>query len=81
MRFTLQELETLDNVLGRVKRTEQEDQHYLVGIEFIEESQLRDVLSQAEIDLLSDNFGSFSHRVHDVLQKYVQRTRTVGQSK
>ena len=46
MRFSLQGAETLDNVLGIVKRVDQDESCYLVGIEFICRDYLLDKLSK-----------------------------------
>ncbi len=78
MHFSLQGGETLDNVLGSVKRVEQDGPSYLIGIEFIGEDHLRDRLSQAELDLLKVDLGAFARKVEDVLQKYICRSPTPG---
>ncbi len=71
MRLRLQEVEKLDNILGVVKRVEKDEDGYLVGIEFITKENLRDMLSEAEIDLLSENVSGFEERVHEVLSRYL----------
>lgn len=71
MRFTLQETETLENVLGFVKRVERDEDMYLAGIEFVGRDFLQDKLSQGEIDLLTDSADDFEHRVQDVLSRYL----------
>lgn len=71
MQFTLQGVETLANVLGLVKRADAESGTYLAGIEFLNRSQLPDLMSRAEIDLLGDNCANFNDRVRQVLSKYV----------
>jgi hypothetical protein len=71
MQFTLQGVETLANVLGLVKRADGESGIYLAGIEFLTRSQLPDLMSRAEIDLLGDNCANFNDRVRQVLSKYV----------
>ena len=73
MRFILQDVEKLDNVLGLVKRVEQDGEGYLVGIEFVSRENLKDMLSQAEIDLLSENVSGFEATVNEVLKKYLYR--------
>ena len=75
MRFILQDVEKLDNVLGLVKRVDQDGEGYLVGIEFVSRENLKDMLSQAEIDLLSDNVSGFDATVHKVLGKYLYREK------
>jgi hypothetical protein len=78
MRFTLQEVESLDNVLGLVKRTDVEAGTFLVGIEFISRKQLDDLLSSSEIDLLPEQLGGFDQRVKEVLSRYVRQTTPAG---
>ena len=73
MRFILQDVEELDNVLGVVKRVENDGEGWLAGIEFISRDNLMDMLSQAEIDLLSENANGFEERVHELLGKYLYR--------
>ena len=75
MRFILQDVEKLDNVLGLVKRVDKDGEGYLVGIEFVSRENLKDMLSQAEIDLLSDNVSGFDATVHNVLGKYLYREK------
>ncbi len=76
MRFTLQEQETVDNVLGLVKRTDVDSGTFLVGIEFINRERLYDLMSQNEIDLLPENLSGFNERIRQVLDKYVHHERT-----
>ncbi|UCE23381.1 MAG: PilZ domain-containing protein [Candidatus Zixiibacteriota bacterium] len=71
LRFILQEVEKLDNVLGVVKRVDKDGDNYLAGIEFISRENLKDLLSQAEIDLLSENVNGFEEKVHEVLSRYL----------
>ena len=71
MRLTLQGSLKLDNILGVVKRIEKDDEGYLAGIEFIARENLKDLLSQAELDLLSENISGFEDRVHEVLSRYL----------
>ncbi len=71
MRFRLQEVEDLDNVLGLVKRTEQDEDVFLSGIEFITRQQLEDKLSRAELDLLGDSLNDFQGTVQSALEKYL----------
>lgn len=71
LRFSLQETEIVDNILGLVKRVDNDEDTYLTGIEFITREQLEDRLSEAEMELLSDELGSFDNRVNEVLQRYL----------
>ena len=73
MRFILQDVETLDDVLGVVKRVDKSGKSFLAGIEFIARENLVDMLSQAEIDLLNENVNGFHEKVREVLAKYLYR--------
>lgn len=79
MRFILQDVETLDNVLGVVKRVEKDGEGYLAGIEFLSRDNLMDMLSQAEIDLLSENINGFEEKVHELLGKYLYRDERMNE--
>lgn len=78
MSFILQEVERVNNILGIVKRVEKNDADYLVGIEFISRENLKDLLSESEINLLSDNVNSFHEKVHEVLSRYLYEDATGG---
>ena len=71
MQFGLQEVEKLDNVLGLVKRVDEDEEVFLVGIEFITLEKLEDYLSKPELDLLKDSYGDFQNRIQEVLSKYL----------
>ncbi len=73
MRFFLQGVETLDNVLGAVKRIERDEGRYLAGLEFIGRDYLLDKLSRGELEMLSENLSNFTQTVQDVLKKYTYR--------
>jgi hypothetical protein len=73
MRFTLQEDEKVDNVLGLVKRTDVDSGTFLVGIEFITRQQLYDLMSEREIELLPESLTGFDERIRQVVSKYVHR--------
>lgn len=75
MQFTLQEVETIANVIGLVKRSDVDEGTVLAGIEFLTRAQLPDRLSRAEIDLLGDKCANFDERVKQVLSKYVHREK------
>jgi len=77
MCFTLQGEESLESVLGLVKRSDVEDDFCLVGIEFVDRRRLRDLLSQGELDILSTEFSDFGESVKDCLQKYLYNEKTI----
>jgi hypothetical protein len=76
LQFTLQESESLDHVLGVVKRVEQDPDGCLTGIQFVDRQYLADKLSQGEIDLLPDKFDTFRIRVSRILQNYIYKVST-----
>ena len=76
MRFTLQEDEKVDNVLGLVKRTDVDSGTFLVGIEFITRQRLYDLMSEREIELLPESLNGFDERIRQVVNKYVDQRRT-----
>jgi hypothetical protein len=80
MRFTLQDVETLDHVLGLVKRADHDDGAFLVGIEFITRERMTDIFSQGEMDILSDKLTDFEEQVRTVLGRYVHNDRISGSS-
>jgi hypothetical protein len=75
MHFTLQDVESLDNILGLVKRSERDEGSFLVGIEFISREYLVDLFSEGELDLLSDKMCGFNDQVRTVLNKYIRKEK------
>lgn len=71
MRFRLEGLESLDNVLGLVKRCDHDGAVCLTGIEFVTREHLRDRLSAAELDLLGERAADFNEGVRRVLARYL----------
>lgn len=71
MKFTIQDVETMSNVLGLVKRTDLTDGIHLAGIEFISTDQLCDRFSTAECDLIAGQAASFKEQIHKTLSKYL----------
>lgn len=72
MRFTLQGVEAIDNVLGLVKRCDPDEDVYLAGVEFTSREQLADMLSGPDMEMLPQDACSFHERAQLVLEKYVQ---------
>lgn len=75
MRFTLQDVECLDNVLGLVKRADLDDGAFLVGIEFVTRERMADVFTQGELDILAGRISDFDEQVRAVLGRYIRRER------
>lgn len=71
MSMKVEGYESLDNILGIVKRTEIDSGGYLIGVESISREQLRDTLSEAEITSLPENAASFADRLRSLLARYI----------
>ena len=71
LRFNLQGEVIVENVLGRVKRSDKSEGNYLTGIEFIDRSKLEDILSEAELNILPLEFSGFNDNIQKILQKYL----------
>lgn len=71
MSMKVEGAESLDNILGIVKRTEIDSGGYLIGIESISREQLRDTLSEVEITSLPENAASFADRLRSMLARYI----------
>jgi hypothetical protein len=78
MNFTFQDVEGISNVLGLVKRADLEADGCLVGIEFISVEYLLDHFTQAEIDLLADNYTNFDNSIRQLLNRYIYRDARLG---
>jgi len=78
MRFSLQEVETLDNVLGIVKRVDLDEEATLAGIQFIDKEFLADKLTLAELEMLDDRFTNFHQTIRTVLNKYVEQQTSLA---
>lgn len=72
MQFTLQEVEPLEHILGRVKRADRDESGCLAGIEFISREYLQDHFSEAEIELMGGRPTSFDESVRAALNRYVR---------
>lgn len=76
MRIIMEQVEPLEGVLGLVKRCDQDEDFHLVGIQFVRRDDLVDKLSQAEMELLSEELSHFSQTVQELLGRYLQSKRT-----
>lgn len=80
LKIYLQDIEVLDNIIGLVKRVDDDDTERLIGIEFISREYLNDVFSSSEIEFLPDNVASFSEQLKKTLNKYVYYKRVSEKS-
>jgi len=71
MSLQLEGCETIDHILGLVKRTEIDSGGYLVGLESITREKLNDVLNQEEIDQLPKSLSSFTERLQSMMNNYI----------
>lgn len=71
MSLSLEGCDTIDNILGIVKRVEIDSGGYLVGVESIARDKLSDIMSQPEIDRLPENMASFNEKLRTLLNNYV----------
>ena len=71
MSLKLEGCDTIDRILGLVKRAEIDSGGYLVGIESITRERLSDILSEQEIAQLPDNLASFTERLRALLNQYI----------
>lgn len=67
----LEGCETIDHILGLVKRSEIDSGGYLVGLESITREKLNDVLGSGEIDQLPETLSSFTEKIQSVLNHYI----------
>lgn len=75
MRFTLQDVENIEHVLGLVKRVDDDESGYLVGIEFIGRQDLNDLFTREELSHLPSKLVGFDESIRTVLNKYVKQTQ------
>jgi len=73
IKLSLQGVEIIKNVIGIVKRVEQDENDWLVGIEFITRETLTDRLTSAEFDLIPKDVASFNEHLRGILNNYVQQ--------
>ncbi len=71
MSLQLEGCETIDSILGLIKRTELDSGGYLVGVESITRERLGDVLSGDEIAQLHGDLASFTERIRALLNQYI----------
>lgn len=71
MSLRLEGCETIDHILGLVKRTDVDSGGYLVGVESITRERLSDVLDGQEIAQLPTTLSSFTERLRLLLNEYI----------
>lgn len=71
MSLRLEGCETIDNILGKVKRVEMDAGGYLVGVESITREKLDDTMSKIELEQLSTDLSSFTERLRNLLNNYI----------
>ncbi len=73
--MNLQDVEVIKNVIGIVKRSEQDENDWLIGIEFITRESLVDYMTSSEFDMIPDDVRSFDQHLREILNNYVTRKR------
>ncbi len=71
MSLKLEGCETIDYILGLVKRTDVDSGGYLVGVESITRERLNDVLNEQEIIQIPASLSSFTERLRLLLNQYI----------
>ncbi len=80
LHFVVQDVETLSDILGLVKRADSDGEGVIAGVEFINRDDLSDRLTQGEIDLLPETLNSFDETIRQVLNNYVYRETDTTQN-
>ena len=60
----------ISHILAKVKRVQEESDINLVGVEFVSKDDLLDDLSQAELDLMGNDYHSFREIIRNVVEKF-----------
>jgi len=76
MTFSIEDSETLENVLGVVKRLDINEDFQLAGIEFIGKDRLTDWLSKPEMENLDESYADFAAKVQSVLRRHLYLEKT-----
>ncbi len=76
MTFSIENSETLDNVLGVVKRLDINEGFHLAGIEFVKKDRLTDRLTKPEMEVLDESYADFEAKIQDVLKRHIYLTKT-----
>lgn len=76
LKMSLQEIETLENVVGLVKRCEPLEGKWMIGVEFVTRRYLNDILSAVQIDMIPGGSLSFEENIQRVLGRYISYRQT-----
>ncbi|MFH1737612.1 MAG: PilZ domain-containing protein [bacterium] len=71
MSLKIEGCESIDNILGIIKRNDIDSGGYLVGVESVTREKLWDIMSKEEISRLPENMASFTERVQMLLNQYI----------
>lgn len=75
LNMSLQEIESLENVVGLVKRCEPCEGKWMIGVEFVTRQYLHDTLSAAQMELIPGGSLSFEEKIQTVLGRYIFHKR------
>ena len=78
MTFTIENSETLEHVLGVVKRLDINEGFQLAGIEFVNKERLTDRLTRPEMEELDESYADFAAKIKDVLKRHVYLTKAAA---
>ncbi len=67
MTFSIENSESLENVLGLVKRLDINEGFQLAGIEFVNKGCLTDRLTKPEMEVLDESYADFAAKIQGVL--------------
>ena len=76
MTFSIENSETLDNVLGVVKRLDINEGFQLAGIEFVDKDRLNDRLTKPEMEVLDESYADFAAKIQSLLKRHLYLTET-----
>ncbi len=80
MTLKVKDISEIKNILGRVKRVDEEDDISIVGIELAGKDDLVDDLSQIELDLMGDRFSHFKDAIKSLLSNHANSENRQGVS-
>ena len=76
MTFSIENSESLENVLGLVKRLDINEGFPLAGIEFVSKDRLTDRLTKPEMEVLNESYDDFAAKINGVLNRHISIRKT-----
>lgn len=78
MSMEIENVVKISHILAKVKRVENDSDIILVGVEFVSKENLLDDLSQAELELMGDDYHSFRDIIRNVVEKFSAKENNKG---